>query len=155
MLAPFLALLMAQSPPPVTAAPDEWGRSVQASSRVLGGSLNYYFSVDDYPAAAMRAEAQGAVRFRLAIAPDGRVANCVVTRSSGSAALDRNTCGILGRRIRYDRFVHLRGRRLPTSDRGIVRWGLAADRRRQRYPDLVPPPHGWNFELECRVPFAC
>lgn len=158
MIAPVLAFFLVQIPPPSIAAEptDPLGRSVEASSRVLGASLSNYFSTYDYPVRAMRAEQQGAVGFRLALAPDGRISDCVVTRSSGSAALDRGTCRILSRRLRYDRFVRLRWRRLPALDRGIVRWTLAADRRAERHRNIVPPPHGWSIELpaECKVPYA-
>lgn len=159
MIAPLIALLTVQAPVPDWEAlngPDALGRSVYASSRRRGGSLSRYFSTEDYPAAAMRYEQQGAVGFRLALAPDGRISDCVVTRSSGSAVLDRSTCRILSRRVRYAPNPRMTGRTTPISDRGTVRWTLAADRQRQRYPDLVPPPHGWTIELppECKVPYA-
>jgi TonB family protein len=63
-------------------------------------NLASYFTADDYPAAALRAEAEGSVFFRLDIAPDGRVSACTVTASSGSAALDNAACRILRSRVR-------------------------------------------------------
>lgn len=87
-------------------------------------NLGSYFSTDDYPAAALRAEAEGTTRFALAIGPDGRVTNCTVTGSSGNSALDSATCRILRNRARY---TPARDRdRNPTSgqDRGSITWRL-------------------------------
>ena len=46
----------------------------------------------DYPGGALRLGEQGVTGFSLTIAPDGRVRDCVVTRTSGSVELDRATC---------------------------------------------------------------
>ena len=141
---PLLALLLVQAPPAAAQPPDRWGRSVEASSSVLRARLNSYFSPDDYPARADRQEEQGAVRFDLAIGTDGRVSNCLVTRSSGSAVLDRSTCRILTRRLRYQRIDRPGAwRTAAASDRGIVRWTL--DPNRPRRPAIEHIPHGWSF----------
>ncbi|HYD14095.1 MAG TPA: energy transducer TonB [Allosphingosinicella sp.] len=63
--------------------------------------MNAYFSVDDYPASALRARAEGTTEVLLTVNPDGRVSGCVVSESSGSAALDMATCRILRSRARY------------------------------------------------------
>jgi TonB family protein len=65
-----------------------------------GVNLASYFSSDDYPAAARRGGEQGSVFFRIDIAPSGRVSDCTVTASSGSAALDNAACRILRSRVR-------------------------------------------------------
>jgi TonB family protein len=107
--------------------------------------LNAYFSVDDYPVRAEREEQQGAVHFRLAIAPDGRIAECIVTRSSGSATLDRATCRALSARVRYAPLRRLGGSRTATSDQGIVRWRLApGGPRRPRWHPPEPIMETWT-----------
>ena len=90
-------------------------------------NLGSYFSTDDYPAAALRAEAEGTTRFSLAIGPDGRVTNCTVTGSSGNSALDSATCRILRSRARYTPARDQN--RNPTSgqDRGSVTWRLPSE----------------------------
>lgn len=125
MATPLPAFLLVQVLAATAAPADDYGRSVDASSRLRGAALNAYFSVDDYPVRAEREEEQGAVHFRLAIAPDGRIAECVVTRSSGSATLDRATCRALSARVRYAPLRRLGGPRTATSDQGVVRWRLA------------------------------
>ncbi|MET4896809.1 TonB family protein [Sphingomonadaceae bacterium jetA1] len=56
----------------------------------------------DYPAAAADAGASGTVQVRYFVNIDGRVSGCVVTRSSGNAALDEVTCRLIEKRYRYD-----------------------------------------------------
>jgi protein TonB len=64
-------------------------------------NLGSYVSDADYPSDAIRREEQGATRFKLAVGPDGRVASCTVTGSSGSAALDLATCRLMKSRARF------------------------------------------------------
>ena len=58
-------------------------------------------TIVDYPAAALRAEAEGRVEVTLDVSRDGRVAGCAVTRSSGSSLLDSATCSLIVRRARF------------------------------------------------------
>ena len=58
-------------------------------------------SNDDYPAAAVRANAQGSTRMDLTIDPSGRVSACLVTQSSGSPDLDSAACRLAQMRYRY------------------------------------------------------
>jgi TonB family protein len=145
MTTPLLAFLLVQALAATAAPADVYGRSVDASSRLRGTALNAYFSPDDYPVRAEREEEQGAVHFRLVIAPDGRIAGCIVTRSSGSATLDTATCRALRVRVRYPPSRRLGGGRTATSDQGIVRWRLApGGPRRPRRPDPNPPMEEWT-----------
>jgi TonB family protein len=90
-------------------------------------NLNAYFSGDDYPAAALRANDQGTTGFRLIIGPDGRVSECTVTSSSGSAALDMATCRILRSRARYSPARDGNGNPTSGRDSGRVTWRLPDD----------------------------
>ena len=56
----------------------------------------------DYPEAAADAGASGTVQVRYFVNVDGRVSGCVVTQSSGNAALDETTCRLIEQRYRYD-----------------------------------------------------
>lgn len=60
-----------------------------------------YFSADDYPAAALRANEQGMTGVQVEVGENGRVASCTVTASSGSSALDAATCRIIRARTRF------------------------------------------------------
>ncbi|HVQ09952.1 MAG TPA: energy transducer TonB [Allosphingosinicella sp.] len=85
------------------------------------------FTPDDYPAAADRAEAQGFVAYRLEIGPDGRVANCTILQSSGSAALDNGTCRIVSGRSRFAPARDSEGRYVPDHRDGWVTWRLGSE----------------------------
>lgn len=58
-------------------------------------NLASYVSNDDYPLDAIRNGEQGTVRFTLTVGADGRVSNCMIVESSGSASLDSTSCRIL------------------------------------------------------------
>ena len=62
--------------------------------------------------------------FALDIGPDGRVTNCAVTQSSGSATLDNATCRIMRSRARYTPARNPRGQAVADRDRGAVTWRL-------------------------------
>jgi periplasmic protein TonB len=93
-------------------------------ARVRARSLGNYITADDYPAASLRNNEQGLVTFILDVDPAGRVANCIVTRSSGSAALDSATCRIMRSRARYTPARNPRGQAVADRDQGAVRWQL-------------------------------
>jgi protein TonB len=65
--------------------------------RHLRGSLRN----SDYPRAASEAGAGGTVGVRYRVGVDGRVSQCLVTRSSGNDALDAATCSLIERRFRF------------------------------------------------------
>ena len=81
-------------------------------------------SGDDYPAAALRAEAQGTVRYRLEIGANGRVTNCAVTGSSGSIPLDQATCRIVRVRARFAPARDSQGNAVPDAREGHMIWRL-------------------------------
>jgi periplasmic protein TonB len=77
-------------------------------------NLASYVSNDDYPASALRNEEEGTTRFRLTVGTNGRVTDCSVTSSSGSAALDSATCRIMRSRARFTPARDNQGN--PTTD---------------------------------------
>lgn len=87
-------------------------------------NLGSYFSRDDYPRTALRNREQGRVAFRLSIGHNGRVTDCVVTASSGSAALDEVTCRILRERTRYQPARDAEGNPTTGNDEGSITWVL-------------------------------
>lgn len=122
-------------PYPVPPAPSP---RVVPPSRAFA-NLGAYFSADDYPAAAIDAEEEGNVGFQLLIGTDGRVAQCVVTASSGSVSLDAATCRILTARARYRPARDWRGNPMQGRDSGRVSWQLPLNNEDGRAG--VPIPH--------------
>jgi periplasmic protein TonB len=109
-----------QPPPPPPPPPPEH-KVEPARARA---NLASYVSDADYPTAAIRSEEQGTTRFRLAVGPDGKVSECVVTGSSGSSSLDAATCRIMKARARFTAAHDGTGN--PTSDTvaSAIKWVL-------------------------------
>lgn len=108
-----MTVAIAQACPPVVS------RAAKAK-----GNLPSLFSTDDYPQSAIRNEEQGTTAVRLTIGTDGRVADCTVTSSSGSTALDNATCNIIRRRARYTPAQDQAGNPVAGSDSTRIRWEL-------------------------------
>ncbi|MFZ5747429.1 MAG: energy transducer TonB [Pseudomonadota bacterium] len=79
---------------------------------------------DDYPSAAIRAEEQGTVGFRLDVDASGKVTNCTVTSSSGSSLLDNTACSLLKRRARFSPAEDANGNKIPAAFNSKIRWDL-------------------------------
>jgi periplasmic protein TonB len=80
-------------------------------------------SNDDYPASAIRAQAQGTTRMNLQIGADGRVTGCSVTGSSGNSALDSTACSLAQRRYRFAPATR-NGQPVASTYSQSVRWQL-------------------------------
>lgn len=74
------------------------GGGIARHAEWVGGGLTNR----DYPEAAKRARLQGVVDVRFIVQVDGRVRDCHIDHSSGSAELDRMTCGIIEQRLLYN-----------------------------------------------------
>jgi len=115
---PIPAPVIAPPAPPAPAPP-----RVQQPARARA-NLASYVSDADYPSSAIRNEEQGTTGFRLTVGPDGRVTNCSVTRSSGSAALDNATCNIMRRRARFTPATDQYGNPTTDSHTASITWRL-------------------------------
>ncbi|HKX92526.1 MAG TPA: energy transducer TonB [Sphingomicrobium sp.] len=94
---PVLPRVVPPAPPPPPPPPPP--RQSQPKSVV--GNLQGLISGDDYPPSALDNNEQGTVRVSLTVGPNGRVAGCSVTGSSGSRALDNASCRLLTARARF------------------------------------------------------
>lgn len=84
----------------------------------------HYFQRADYPAAALRNREEGWVFFTLTIGANGRVADCEISGTSGSPALDGTTCRILRSRARYAPARDAAGAPVGDTIFGIFVWRL-------------------------------
>jgi periplasmic protein TonB len=107
-----LALIALAAAQPATAAPPP------------RANLGSYFTYSDYPRESVRNREQGTVSFRVEINPQGRVANCTVTRSSGFPRLDETTCRLLTERLHYRPARDAAGNPASGTDDGSVTWRL-------------------------------
>jgi protein TonB len=107
--------------PPPPPPPAEVKKVAPARAKA---DLASYVSNEDYPAAALRSEEQGATRFRLTVGPDGRVKECAVTGSSGSSALDSATCRLMKSRARFTPARDSSGSATGDTVSSTIRWVL-------------------------------
>jgi len=110
--------------PPAPPLPPGYGRAARPPQRARL-NLNSYFSVDDYPASALRDRHQGTTGVRLTVGANGRIVACDVITTSGSAALDAATCRILRSRARYTPARDAGGTPVQGTDFGRVTWRLS------------------------------
>lgn len=90
------------------------------------GNIASYVSLDDYPPEALRAGEHGTTSFQLVIGLDGRVTDCKIASSSGSAALDSATCRLLTRRARFTPARDEHGNPTEGMIENHIRWTLPA-----------------------------
>ena len=60
-----------------------------------------WFEFEDYPMKAFEKKQEGVTQFELLVAPDGKIADCRVTQSSGSEELDKTTCYLANKRVQF------------------------------------------------------
>lgn len=109
MIAMFPAAAFAQDKVAVPAKPlnaNEWVRS------------------EDYPPAALRAEAEGTVTFELLMTADGMIYDCNVTEPSGNDDLDAATCTLVRERAKFEPAKDAAGKPLASLYKGRVKWKL-------------------------------
>lgn len=70
------------------------------SAEPANGDVRQYFDPNNYPEAAVEANASGTAIAHLTIGPDGRVSGCSITKSTGFGVLDSYVCSTL-RRARF------------------------------------------------------
>lgn len=112
------------TPPPPPAPPRPPAISQAAQSK---GNPSSWFTNDDYPPGALRANAAGRVTARLTIGTDGRVSGCSVTGSSGNDDLDSATCRIAQRRGRYTAAKDENGAPTVSGSTINIRWVVPKD----------------------------
>lgn len=112
-----------------------------ASLLLLAGSVSAaspvtplpWFEFKDYPMKAFEKKAQGVTRFELLVSPDGAIADCSIVSSSGNAELDKATCYLATKRVK---FTPARG------EAGTPVWGIYRSQALWALPEnrLSAPP---------------
>lgn len=119
------APIMAPPPPPpvVVEAP----KAMQAQAARARGNPASWVTTEDYPPSALREEREGVTGIAWDVTTDGKVVNCRVTQSSGSADLDDAACKFVTRRGRYSPALDQNGNPIQSSDKRRVRWQIPKD----------------------------
>ena len=117
------------APPPapvfVTAAPappPPPAPRFQPKNAAPKGNPGNWATSNDYPSRALREEREGSTGFRVTVGTDGKVAECSVTRSSGSPDLDQATCDNIRRRARFTPATDGEGNPTTGSYSSTIRW---------------------------------
>jgi periplasmic protein TonB len=113
-------------PPPIVVAPPAAPPPPRITPKRPSpkGRPGDWANANDYPSRPLRENIEGTTRFRVTVGPDGRVASCEVTGSSGNSELDSTTCSLITRRGRFNPATDGEGQ--PTSDSwsSQVRWQI-------------------------------
>lgn len=88
------------------------------------GKPGLWVTNDDYPTGAMRRGEQGVTVFHVTVGPDGRVRDCTVARSSGSAELDQATCAKVTARARFAPATDSSGEAVAGTYANSIRWEI-------------------------------
>ncbi len=111
------------APPRPPAPPPPPAPRISQAARAQG-SLVALFSSVEYPAAAQERGDEGTTRVSLVIGTSGRVTNCSISSSSGSSALDRETCNVIERRARFTPAKDQNGAPIEGTFSQAIRWQL-------------------------------
>lgn len=95
---------------------------LKTKAKLIEKSYIGLFMVNDYPEDALRQNMQGLVKSRMLIDDAGRVAQCVVTTSSGSTSLDQATCAVLRARSHHVPAMDIDGKPMPSFTTSKVLW---------------------------------
>lgn len=101
-------------------AGDGDGNGGGTPSRRIGGRIKD----SDYPRGA---SVSGVVGVDYTVGVDGRVTECTIARSSGSAELDETTCRLIQKRFRFEPARDAQGRKVPDYWSGDHHW-MVTDR---------------------------
>ncbi len=99
-------------------------KASQKKAAVAKGNPGSWANTNDYPSRALSQEREGTTGFRVTVGPDGRVADCQITSSSGHADLDAATCTNVKRRARFAPALDDDGNPTTGSYSNRVRWQI-------------------------------
>jgi TonB family protein len=94
-----------------------------------------WFEFRDYPMKAFEKQWEGVTNFELLVAPDGKIADCKVISSSGYEELDKATCYLSARRVKFRPAKDTQGGPVWGVYRSQAVWALP-----ERFIDAPPPP---------------
>jgi TonB family protein len=105
-----------------------------ADSPSVRQAANGEFITRHYPYGALQKGEYGKVSFELTVEPDGALGGCEVTRSSGFATLDRETCEFIVKYAKLKPVLNREGRASRAVQQGFINWQLPAGARKAPTP---------------------
>jgi TonB family protein len=132
-------------PPPPAPPPPAVRQKGKARHAVPLNNPGYWATTDDYPISALRNAESGTTGFRLTIAKDGRVSQCQITSSSGSAALDEATCRLVTLRAKFTPALNAKGKPVEDAYSNRIHWVIPKD---TALPDFEPFTRDIEVDLD-------
>ena len=114
-------------PGPITLPPVDIGTgAIQAiePARAIPRDPGRWVTDADYKSRWIREELFGAASFRLDVGANGRVSACMISRSTGHAALDKTTCSLITKRARFKPATDGTGKAVSGVYESSIRWVL-------------------------------
>ena len=99
----------------------ETQEALKARASVIGPP-DHLLTSADYPSGALRQGANGLVRFRLDVDPDGRVSGCHILKGVQSPEFEKTTCDLVRRRARFEPALDATGKPIASYDVDSVQW---------------------------------
>jgi TonB family protein len=96
-------------------------------SAPLRGSLSGIVTADDYPPDALDLNQEGSVGVLVRVDANGAVSDCVITASSGSAALDAQTCRLIWLRAKFTPARDRSGAPVASTYQQRINWRIGDD----------------------------
>jgi TonB family protein len=93
----------------------------------------------EYPPRALAAGQQGLVGYKVKLDREGYATECEVTRPSGHAVLDQETCRLILNRATFKGVRDSNGRRVATVSEGTVNWVLPSQAAAYAGPPAAAP----------------
>ena len=117
---------------------------VAAAAGSGSGPANQDFMSRHYPPGALAKGEEGQVGFQVDLSDEGRIEQCAITKSSGYATLDRETCDFIVQYMRLGAVRDSEGNKQRATTTGLINWKLPAGVRKSSEPRMVsaalPPP---------------
>ena len=88
------------------------------------GDLASAFEAADYPSDALREDQEGRATVVVLIDEQGKVADCTVTKSSGAAVLDAQSCAVIRARAEFEPAIGVDGRPIKDLLTQTVNWRI-------------------------------
>ncbi len=121
---PSAPLIPTAAPPAPSAPPPPPPPVAKRPNPIPKGNAGNWVTTNDYPSRDLQQEHAGVTGVRLSIGPDGRVADCQITSSSGFPGLDAAACSNLKRRARFDPALDGSGNPTSGSWSKSIRWQI-------------------------------
>ena len=96
----------------------------EVANKIPPADTTGWITAEDYPKDAIRAGQQGVVTMLWRIEPSGKVEDCRIVVSSGSAVLDAVSCNLIRSRAHYKPAVDADGKPAPAWNRINFAWVL-------------------------------